>query len=54
MIDGNSGKGKLILKCLFGKNEQKNFDLTTMVPQVELFSFVFFGRNEDTKKTLRN
>ena len=33
-------KGQLISKCL-PKNEQK-FDFTTMVPQVELFSFVFW------------
>ena len=42
-------KGQLISKCLFGifnssKKGTKKFDLTTMVPQVEFFSFVFFGR----------
>ena len=54
-------KCQLISKCLFGvfnfliKNERKPSTLLlwTMVPQVELFSFVF-GRIEDTKKTFRN
>ena len=42
------GKGQLISKCLFGifnspKNEWKRSTLlSTMVPQVELFSFVFW------------
>ena len=31
----------------------KKFDFTILVPQVELFLFVF-GRIEDTKKTFRN
>ena len=40
-------KGQLISKCLFGtfnspKKRTKIFDFTTMVPQVELFSFVFW------------
>ena len=39
-------KDQLISKCLFGifnspKKRTKKFDFTTMVPQVELFSFVF-------------
>ena len=39
-------KGQLISKCIFGifispKKRTKKFDFTTMVPQVELFSFVF-------------
>ena len=39
-------KGQLFSKCPFGifnsaKNRTKKFDLTTMVPQVELFQFVF-------------
>ena len=47
-------KGQLISKCLFGsfispKKRTKKFNFTTMVPQVELFSF--FGRIEDTMKT---
>ena len=40
-------KGQLISKGLFGilnspKKRTKKFDLTTMIPQVELFSFVFW------------
>ena len=40
-------KGQLISKCLFDifnspKKRTKKFDFTTMVPQVELFSFVFW------------
>ena len=40
-------KGQLILKCLFGiynspQKLTKKFDFTTMVPQVELFPFVFW------------
>ena len=40
-------KGQLISKCLFGifnspKKRTKKFNFTTMVPQVELFSFVFW------------
>ena len=43
---GNT-KGQLISKCLFGifnspKKRMKKFDFTTMVPQVELFLFVFW------------
>ena len=42
-----SAKSQLISKCLFGifnspKNQQKKFDFTIMVPQVELFSFVLW------------
>ena len=41
------GKGQLISKCLFGvfnspKKRTKKFDFTTIVPQVEMFSFVFW------------
>ena len=40
-------KGQLISKCLFGifnspKKRTKKFDFTTVVPQVELFSFIFW------------
>ena len=40
-------KGQLISICLFvifnsSKKQTNKFDLTTMVPQVELFSFVFW------------
>ena len=52
-------KGQLISKGLFGilnssKKRTKRFDLTTMIPQVDLFSFVFLEEFEDTKKTFRN
>ena len=55
----NTGKGQLISKGLFSilnspKNRTKKFDFTTMIPQVDLFSFVFLGEIEDTKKTFRN
>ena len=30
------------------------FTFTTMIPQVDLFSFVFWKKLEDTKKTFRN
>ena len=40
-------KGQLVSKCLFGifnspKKRTKKFDFTTMVPLVELLSFVFW------------
>ena len=40
-------KGQLISKCLFGifnspKKWTKKFNLSTILPQVELFSFVFW------------
>ena len=40
-------KGQLISKCPFGafnssKKRTKEFDFTTMIPQDELFSFVFW------------
>ena len=43
----NYSKGQLISKYLFGifnspKKRTKKFDFTTMVFQVELFSFVFW------------
>ena len=52
-------KGQLISKGLFGilnstKKRTKKFDFTTMIPQVDLFSFVFLEEFEDTKKTFRN
>ena len=52
-------KGQLISKGLFAilnscKKRTKKFDFTTMIPQVELVSFKFCGRLEDTKKTFRN
>ena len=49
-------KGQLISKCLFGtfnslKKQRKKFDFTTMVPQVELFSLVFW-ENRRYKKDI--
>ena len=52
-------KGQLISKCLFGifnspKKRAKKFDFTTMVPQVELFSFIFWEswrHQKDISKT---
>ena len=46
LIDSNF-KGELISKCLFGiynspKKQTSKFDFTTMVPEVELFSSVFW------------
>jgi hypothetical protein len=46
----DSAKGQLISKCLFGifnspKKRMKEFDFTTMVPQIKLFSFLFFLEN---------
>ena len=42
-----NGKGQLISKCLFcifnsSQKRMSKFDITTMVPQVELFLFVFW------------
>ena len=50
-----SGKGQLISKCLFGvfnspKNERKKFDFTTMIPQIDLFSLVFWVKLKTPKK----
>ena len=52
----NHTKGQLISKCLFGifnspKKQTKKFNFTTMVPQVELFSF-FFWENWRHKKDI--
>ena len=52
-------KGQFISKGLFGilnssKKQMKEFDLTTIIPQVDLFSFVFWKYLEHTKKTFRN
>ena len=48
-------KGQLISKCLFcilnsPKKQPKKFNFTAMVPQVELFLFVFFERELKTEK----
>ena len=48
-------KGQLISKCLFGifdssKKPTKKSDLTTMVPPVELFSFIFWKNLKTPKR----
>ena len=52
-------KGQLISKGLFGilnssKKRTKKIDLTTMIPQVDLFSFVILEELKTHKKTFRN
>ena len=47
-------KGQLILKPFFGylqffQRTNKKIDLTTMAPQVELFSFVFWKKVKTPK-----
>ena len=47
-------KGQLISKGIFGilnssKKQTKQFDLTTMVPQVELFSFAIWKNSRHQK-----
>ena len=36
------------------KKQTNEFDFTTMIPQVDLFSFVFLEEIEETKKTFQN
>ena len=48
-------KGQLISKGLFAilnssKKRMKQFDLTTMIPQVDLFSFVFWKKLKTPKR----
>ena len=48
-------KGQLISKGLFGifyspKKQRKKFNFTTMIPEVELFSFVFLGELKTPKR----
>ena len=52
-------KGQLFSKGIFVilnsfKKQTKQFDLTTMICEVDLFSFVILEEFEDTKKTFRN
>ena len=54
-----ASKGQLISKgvlisSIFSKKRMKEFDFTTMIPQIDLFSFVFLEEIEDTKKPFRN
>ena len=48
-------KGQLISKCLFGifnspKKRTKKFNFTTTIPQVDLFSFVFWEKLKTPKR----
>ena len=50
-------KGQIILKWFFvssisSKKRTKEFDFTTMIPQVDLFSFVFWKKLTTPKKHL--
>ena len=52
-------KGQLTSKCLFGifnspKKRTKKFDFTTKVPQVKLFSFVFWEELKTPKRHFEN
>ena len=52
-------KGQIILKgflmsLISSKKRTKEFDFTTMIPQVDLFLFGFFEETEDSKKIFRN
>ena len=54
-VDLRYHKGQLISKGLFGilnssKNEQKKFALTTMIPQADLFLFVFWKNLKTPKR----
>ena len=49
-------KGQLISKCRYGffnspEKWTKKFDFTTTVPQVELFSFIFWEKKDISKLT---
>ena len=55
-LSDSRAKGQLISKGLFGildssKKRTKKFDLATMIPQVDLFSFVFW-KNLKTQKDI--
>ena len=50
-----STKGQLISKCFLGssissKKRTNKFDFTTMIPQVDLFSFVFWKKLKTPKR----
>ena len=52
-------KGQIILKgflmsSISSKKRTKKFDFTAMIPQVDLFSFVFWRKPKTTKKPFRN
>ena len=52
-------KGQIISKCFFvslisSKKQTKEFNFTAMIPQVDLFSFVFWRKSKTSKKPFRN
>ena len=58
-ILSETGKGQLILKCLFGifnyfQKQTEKFDLTKLWYLNSNRVHLFFGRIEDTKDTFRN
>ena len=42
------------MSWISSKKRKKEFNFTTMIPQVNLFSLVFLEETEDTKKPFRN
>ena len=54
MLCDDCSKGELISKCIFGVFNSSNirtkkFDLTTMIPYVELFPFIFLKNSKHQK-----
>ena len=52
---GSDAKGQLISKGLFGilnspKKRTKKYDYTIMIPQVDFFSIVFWGKLKAPKR----
>ena len=41
MAKGQLFRNVFLVSSILPKNERKKFNLTTMVPQVELFTFIF-------------
>ena len=55
IIKWSNTKGHLISKGLFGilnspKKQTKKFDFTTIIPQVNLFSFIFWEKLKTPKR----
>ena len=53
--DWNRAKGQLISKgvlmsTISSKKRMKEFDFTIMIPQIDLFSFVFWRKSKTPKK----
>ena len=53
LIKVSKSQKQLMVSSILPKNERKKFDFTSMIPQVELFSFVF-GRIEETINCFRD